>query len=654
MKIRWNTILTVGAMFISLNLFCAGDAVSAIKSGQKAPGFTLADTNGQQHSLAETQGRQMTVLFFFDAQSSSSQGGLLMLDRLLKKYKDEQLSVWGITRSAPDAIQQFIRKTKIKFPILLDVADVSRQYDAQVVLPVACTLGPEMKVLDYFQGGGKTAEVMLVRLAERQIHRNQPQLAKAIADTVVQNTPNNLEAKAVQGYAALAEGKTDVAKSVFDEIASAPGKDAVIGKEGQAVILARSGKSDKALALVEQVSKEAPNRAVPHKIKGDLLMAKGKRKAAEVAYQAAVDLPEAPTFQKAEAYNQLGRLYAQEKQYGKARGLFDQAIAMDPYYLEPTSNKGVTYEKEGLWSKALAEYRQALSLDQADTMAGILARKAEQMMALQKDTESKKRIDQLVNSLVERYRRQEKAEKVKPEDQWTSRPMIVTLLNIDERGGLASRDGLSIVLATRLGELLDSSGRVQVVERAVIEQLLSELNLGSSELADPQTALQLGKLLAAKLIGTGTLLYLPDSTLLNLRMIDTETTAIAKTITHSLPASADLERELFDLNREILKTVMEKYPLQGYIVKVDGDKAMLNLGRQQGVTPGTTFDVIEEGEQITYKGRVLQGDSKSVARLEVVKVEEEMCFARIVDKKRDLTSDDQVKEVFLEVAMKGN
>ena len=653
MKIRWSSMLMLGVMFATLNLFYAGSAVSAIKTGQKAPGFTLADISGQQRSLKETQGRQMTVLFFFDAQSSASQGGLLMLDRLLQQYKDEQLAVWGITRSKPDAVNEFVRKTKIKFPILVDKADVSRLYDAQIILPVACTLGPGLEVLDYFQGGGKTAEVMLVRLAQRQIHRDQPQLAKAIATSVTQKDPKNMEAKAVQGYAALSEGKTDDAKRVFDEIAAAPGKDAIIGKEGQAVVLAREGQTDKALALVEQVTKAAPQRAVPHKVKGDLLIAKGDRKAAEVAYKEAVTLPEAATFQKAEAYNQLGRLYAQNGQYGEARGLFDQAIAMDPYYLEPTSNKGVTYEKEGLWSKALAEYRQALALDQADTMAVILARKAEQMMALQKDAESKKRIDQLVSSLVERYRQQEKVEKSAPEDQWTSRPMVLTLVNIEERGGLASRDGLSIVLATRLGELLGSSGRVQVVERAVMELLLSELNLGSSELADPQTALKLGKLLAAKLIGTGTLLYLPDSTLLNLRMIDTETTAIAKTITHRLPANADLERELFNLNREILKTVMEKYPLQGYVVKVDGKKLMLNLGRQQGVTNGTTFDVIEKGEEVIYKGRVLKSDSKSVARLEVVQVEEDMCFAQIVEQKRDLARDDQVKEVFLEVAMKG-
>ena len=45
---------------------------------------------------------------------------------------------------------------------------------------------------------------------------------------------------------------------------------------------------------------------------------------------------------------------------------------------------------------------------------------------------------------------------------------------------------------------------------------------------------------------------------------------------------------------------------------------------------------------------------RTYLRLEVVQVDEDICFARIVEQKRDLKRDDQVKEVLLEVAMKGN
>ncbi len=639
---RWWALLAI------LGMSATSGAAGALVPGQAAPSFSLEDINGRAHALAQIEGREMAVLFFFDAGSPASQEGLLMLGRLFKQYPDKQLTVWGITRSSMDAVKRFQQEAQLQFPVLLDPGDVSARYDAKIVLPVVCILGPGSKILDYFQGGGKMAETMLVRLAERQIHRQQPQLAKAIAASVADKNPANAQAKAVGGYAAMAAGKNDEAARVFNQIAAAGGDDAAIGQEGQAAVLARQGQADKALALADEVTRKAPKRAMAHKIKGDLLMGKGDRKGASNAYEAAAKQTEAPIFQKAEAYNQLGRLYTQEGDFDKARNLFDQAVQMDPYYIIPTSNKGVTYEKQGIWDKALAEYRQALALDQADSMTAVLSRKAEQMLALQKDVAGKQRMDQLVRDLAQRYKDQKSQPANSTADEWTSRPMILTFIDIQEKGGLSERDGLAIVLTTRLGELLNSSGRVQVVDRALLESLLAELNLGSSELADPETALRLGKVLAAKLIGTGSLLYLSDSTLLNLRMIDSETTAIAQTVMLRITAQADLERELYNLNRSILRNVMDKYPLQGFVVQADAKEVMINLGSRQGVATGTAFDVIEAGESVTYKGRVLRGASKSVARLETVRVEPDLCYARIVEKQRELARDDKVKEMLLQ------
>lgn len=651
MNTKRHLIIGWTVLWTTFALIYANSAVSNIRAGQIAPRFTLSDSNGRSFALDEINGRQMTVLYFFDAGSDASQGGLLILDRLLRKYSDKQLVVWGITRSNTQAVAQFNKKAKLQFSILLDTAYVSKKYGAGPILPVVCTIGPGLEVLDYFQGGGETIEVMLTRLAERQIHRDQTQLAKEMAASVVDINPGNAEAKAVQGYAALAQGKTDEAKQVFDQIAAASRDTAILGQEGQAAVLARQGQSDKALTLAEEITQKAPQRAIAHKIKGDLLVRKGDRTAAAAAYMAAVKQSATTPLHKAEIYNQLGRLYSQEGKYSQARSLFDQAVDIDPYFIEPTSNKGVAYEKEGMWSKALAEYRHALALNQADTVAAVLARKAQQMLALQQDTARKERMDKLVNDLVARYKNKTKAATRKSEDEWTSRPMIISFIDIQEKGGLSPRDGLSIALVARLGELLNASGRVQVVERAIMEQLLSELNLGSSQLADPQTALELGKLLAAKLIGTGSLLLLPDSTMLSLRMIDTETSAVAKTITQRIAGATDLDRELFDLNREILKTVITKYPLQGYIVKTDENEVMLNLGSHQGVITGTTFEALDAGQTVTYKGRVLSGAEKAVARLEVVRVEPDFCYARIVEKQRALARDDKVKEILASVVV---
>jgi hypothetical protein len=124
-------------------------------------------------------------------------------------------------------------------------------------------------------------------------------------------------------------------------------------------------------------------------------------------------------------------------------------------------------------------------------------------------------------------------------------------------------------------------------------------------------------------------------------------------MTRRISSNADLERELNQLNRDILKTVMEKYPLQGFIVQAGSNEVMLNLGSKQGISTGSGFEVIEPGNPITYKGKVLSGAPKIVARLEVVRVETDLCYARITGQDRPLKQDDRVKEVLPEVVLKG-
>jgi hypothetical protein len=265
------------------------------------------------------------------------------------------------------------------------------------------------------------------------------------------------------------------------------------------------------------------------------------------------------------------------------------------------------------------------------------------MLALQKNTEKRNEIDRLVKELAERFRQQQK-EPPQSLDSWTSRPMILTFVDLQEKGSLSERDGFSTVITTELGDRLNATGRIKVVERIILDKLLLELNIGSSELADPETSLKLGRVLAAKIIGTGTLLHMPGSTLMSLRLIDTETTAVPKVISQELVSGETLSKTLHGLTREILTTIVQKYPLQGYLVQASADNVMLNLGTNQGVVQGTLFEVIETPAAIAYKGKMLQGSPKAVGQIEVVSVEKDLCHAKVLQQDRALKQDDQVLE----------
>ncbi|WP_373500446.1 tetratricopeptide repeat protein [Desulfococcus sp.] len=625
-------------------LLASVSAWAAPRSGQAAPMFAGAGVDGKSYDLSVLKSRPMAVLYFFDAASPSSRDGLASLGQICRRFKGTDLAVWGITRSPRQGVADFVSQNAVDFPILLDAEGISDLYGARVILPTVYILGPGLTVMDYFQGGGKSTEVMLVRLAERNLQRKETALAKAITREVADKNPRNVEARSVEAYAAIQEGNLKEAEDISKKMIASKGEGEILGKEVAAVVYAKTGQTDRAARLAGELERKAPGRVQAQVIQGDILYSRNQKAAAEEKYRKAAAKPEGSPTQKAQARNQLGRFYASLGEYKEARGLYDQAVEIDPYYVEATSNKGVTYEKEGQWDQALASYRSTLALDKGDMIASVLAGKAEEMIALNQDRSRKERIDKLVKELAERYRRQKQSPQKGEEDTWTSRPMVLTLMDFQEKGGLSERDGLSTALAVQLGDRLNASGRVKAVERTLIEHLLEELNLGSSELADPNTALRLGKVLAAKLIGTGTLHHMPDGTLFNLRLIDTETSAVPKVITRRLPAGGSLEEELNRLNRELLHAVIEKYPLRGFVVEVQGEEALLNIGEAQGVVLGTRFEILDAPKRIQYKGKTLEGTATPIGLIEVVAVEKEFCRGRITKKARALKRDDQVQE----------
>ena len=81
-------------------------------------------------------------------------------------------------------------------------------------------------------------------------------------------------------------------------------------------------------------------------MKGNILYAQGKKKEAEAEYRAGAQKGESEVYQEAVRYNQLGRFYADSGQYQKARELYDRAVKIDPYYIEGTTNKGVTLKEK--------------------------------------------------------------------------------------------------------------------------------------------------------------------------------------------------------------------------------------------------------------------------------------------------------------------
>jgi Flp pilus assembly protein TadD/peroxiredoxin len=646
---RGKSIIIVGTAIFILNLMISSTTLAGFLTGQTAPTFALKDLNGQLYDFAQVNDQPMKILYFFDAEARVSQEGLSNLNELAQKYKSADLHVWGITRSSKSTVADFKARSTLDIPILLDTSNVCDLYNARIVLPTVCIVGPRNIVLHHIQGGGKSTEIMLTRLAEVQLQRGQPKLAAAISDQVIEKNPRNIDAMKVNIYSNLDRGQPEAAKKTLDRLPTDQEDAKVVKQEGLAEVYYKTGDYEKAWASAEKLEQISPERASAHIIKGEILAKKGNVEEAEKELTIAAKKKTALKYQQAKVKNKLALNKARRGQTKDAIELYRQAEEIDPYNIEATSNKGLALEREGQLNQALEAYRQALMVKKDDIYASVFARSLQERLTVENDAEKKKRMDSLIKELAERYHQQKTSEPDKQADGWTSHPMILSFINLKEGGGLPDRDGFVLVLADQLSQYLNSSGRLKVVERRYMEKIIDELNLGTSDLADPQTALKLGRLFAAKLICTGSIHYLPDQTLVSLRLMDTETSMIANVLTREIAASDALDKELGWLNKEILKTIISHYPLRGYIVDAKSDQIMINIGKNQGVVLGTQFDVLEDADEINYKGRQLKGTPKAIAQLEVIKVEPDFSLARIVTKERAVQRDDKIEEIMTEL-----
>lgn len=172
------------------------------------------------------------------------------------------------------------------------------------------------------------------------------------------------------------------------------------------------------------------------------------------------------------------------------------------------------------------------------------------------DAEKGKRIDELVAALSVRYR---EGKFDAPAGQAAKQgPLTMVIMDVKPAGGngAAERDQL----VNMMTQVLQSDGGVQLVERELLDKLLQELKLSTSSLADPATALKLGKVLSARIIITGSIMADNKGQNVMMRLIDTETTAVRKVVSVET-TSKTLDRDAAkSLGTQILEWAKKEYP----------------------------------------------------------------------------------------------
>jgi TIR domain-containing protein len=181
---------------------------------------------------------------------------------------------------------------------------------------------------------------------------------------------------------------------------------------------------------------------------------------------------------------------------------------------------------------------------------------------------------------------------VNSDDDWTSRPLVMALLPLEIYGTASPKSGEEDVLWLRFADALQAKN-ITLVERDLLDKILAELKQMASE-GKPETSICVGRILAARLMGVGSLIRDRAETRLSVRVVDTETTAIQATASTIL--ALPLERE--DIADQLVSTLTQQlrnaYPLQGRILETTDNDVRLNIGADHGVTLGLKLQVFQE------------------------------------------------------------
>ena len=248
--------------------------------------------------------------------------------------------------------------------------------------------------------------------------------------------------------------------------------------------------------------------------------------------------------------------------------------------------------------------------------------------------------------LSDKYAQQQKRDRdLPPSDPWTSRTLTVSLLGVSCIGDCSKEKETEEYVLSFLSRGLGKSGRVSLVEREKISQLLDELQLSTSDIADQERApVMLGKLLGAHLIAAGKIVRIRGDNSLTLRVFETDTSRIVISIAEPWD-EANRAEAINQADQALLNEIRTLYPLKGKIARLKTDEIILNIGSRVGVTPGCVFAVIAEGAAVSMEGKTLGYDEKKIGTIKIATVEDNFSRGTILKQEAPFKEGARVKEV---------
>ena len=209
----------------------------------------------------------------------------------------------------------------------------------------------------------------------------------------------------------------------------------------------------------------------------------------------------------------------------------------------------------------------------------------------------------------------------------------IAVLDFELCGDKFSTDGLGSMVAEWFVTALVKDGRFEVIERAMLQKIITEQKLGETGVVDDSSASRIGKILGVKVIISGSVLNLGKMVEINSRIISVEDGTISAAESIKGPVGGDLQKIVEDLTAKIVRN----FPLTGYVVKKDATGVIIDLGKGAGVHAGMEFIVFKEGKTINHPktGEVLDVERIPTGRIKITRIHGNVADAAIIKEEAD-------------------
>ncbi len=626
---------------LALALLTAPGAWSAgFVKGEAAPPVVGVDIAGNTVNLDSVvaQDPYLVILFFFTPSSGDDLAA--KLQHLQSTYGRDKFQIIAVGMQKDEkALKDFAARLGILYHIL----DPAKMQDAAwldrvTALPLTVFIrASEQKTIDQvLAGGGATTARLLATVAEN-LFRQHKEEALAVADEAVAEPNAPKTSTELKGYILASNGRLDEAQKVF-ESAQSPA--------GLAKVALDRGALSEAVAQAEK----APENGYAQTVKATALAKMGKLDQAQSTVTAA-DATASQDWQKSEALNLQGRLAQESGKVNAAIAHYRAATQADPYNVATLANEGAARRSSGDFEGAKKVLEQAGK--HGDAATALLLRQVSDEIRQAADTKRTEVIRAQIEDLGKRYREVSASANGAAKDTWSTRPLVLALLPSAERSAVFfDRAGMDTLVQHELETRLQASQKVSVVERDMLDKLLQELNLGSSEVASADTQRRLGQVLSAGLLGFLSFVPSAKGEAVRLRLVDTETTAIVAQVSAPLDEN-NPEAAVTALVDQITTWAATERELKGLIADSTSDDAILvNLGAKQGVVSGMVFSVLADGAPIEAGGRVVARRQETVGRIEVTQVEPDYAVCKLLNRRDGVPFAKEMKVKALKTADK--